>query len=144
MRISLVLDASAVAKWFVKEEEYHEMRKIRDLYLEGKISLYIPSLLFIELANTLRYIKGLTSLDVINAVRALKMLHLNVADSIKVLDRAIEVAFSYNITIYDAIYVVLAENINATLITYDAELLSKFSGLAKKAGQIIGELGVPS
>ena len=42
MTMNLVLDASAVVKWFVKEEESDEMRKIRDLYLNGKVVIYAP------------------------------------------------------------------------------------------------------
>jgi len=59
-----VLDASAVAKWFVEEDESREMHWIRDLYLEGAVTIYAPSLLFTELANALRYVDGLDSTDV--------------------------------------------------------------------------------
>jgi len=43
---------------------------IRDLYLEDAETMYVPSLLFTEPANALRYIDGLDSTDVINAVKA--------------------------------------------------------------------------
>jgi len=142
MEISLVLDTSAVVKWFIEEEESSEMRRIRDLYLKGKIVIYIPSLLFIELANALRYIKGLTPIDVVNALKALSILHLNVVDSIEVLDKAIEIAFNANITVYDAIYVALARATNSKLVTYDGELLSKFKDIAKRASQIINKIGI--
>ena len=140
MKVSLVLDTSAVAKWFVEEDESSEMYRIRDLYLEGKITIHIPSLLFVELANALRYVKGLTSTDVANAIKALKILCLDVVDNMKVLDEAIEIAFNSNITVYDAIYVALAKTTNSKLITYDIELLSKFKDLAKKASQLINEV----
>ncbi len=142
MEISLVLDTSAVVKWFIEEEESSEMRRIRDLYLKGKIVIYIPLLLFIELANALRYIKGLTPIDVVNALKALSILHLNVVDSIEVLDKAIEIAFNANITVYDAIYVALARATNSKLVTYDGELLSKFKDIAKRASQIINKIGI--
>ena len=137
MQVSLVLDASAVVKWFVEEEESNEMRKIRDLYLKGKVTVYVPSLLFVEFANALRSVKGLTLTDVVNAVKALNLLRLNVVSDLDILDRAVELAFKTNITVYDAIYVALAKITNSKLITYDTELLNKFKDLARKASQII-------
>ena len=137
MQVSLVLDASAVVKWFVEEEESNEMRKIRDLYLKGKVTVYVPSLLFVEFANALRFVKGLTLTDVVNAVKALNLLRLNVVSDLDILDRAVELAFKTDITVYDAIYVALAKITNSKLITYDTELLNKFKDLARKASQII-------
>ena len=137
MQVSLVLDASAVVKWFVEEEESNEMRKIRDLYLKGKVAVYVPSLLFVEFANVLRFVKGLTLTDVVNAVKALNLLRLNVVSDLDILDRAVELAFKTGITVYDAIYVALAKITNSKLITYDTELLNKFKDLARKASQII-------
>jgi len=137
MQVSLVLDASAVVKWFVEEEESNEMRKIRDLYLKGKVAIYVPSLLFVEFANVLRFVKGLTLTDVVNAVKALNLLRLNVVSDLDILDRAVELAFKTGITVYDAIYVALAKITNSKLITYDTELLNKFKDLARKASQII-------
>ena len=137
MQVSLVLDASAVVKWFVEEEESNEMRKIRDLYLKGKVTVYVPSLLFVEFANALRSVKGLNLTDVVNAVKALNLLRLNVVSDLDILDRAVELAFKTGITVYDAIYVALAKITNSKLITYDTELLNKFKDLARKASQII-------
>jgi len=140
MKVSLILDVSAIAKWFVEEEESNEMRKIRDLHLKGEITIYIPSLLFIELANALKHVRGITPIDVANAVKALKILHLNIVNDMEILDKAIETAFNNDITIYDAIYVALAKATNSKLITYDTELLSKFKDIARKASQAFNEI----
>ena len=140
MEMNLVLDASAVVKWFVEEDESREMRRIRDLYLSGRVAIYVPSLLFVELANALRYVSGLTSTDVANALEALRTLRLNIVSDLEILDKAIEIAFSYDVTVYDAIYVALARATGSRLVTYDEELLSKFSDIARKASQIISEI----
>ena len=142
MSVSLVLDTSAVVKWFVEEVESSEMRRIRDLFLRGEVVVYVPSLLFVELANALRYVRGLTSMDVVNALKALSILHLNVVDSMEVLDKAIEIAFNANVTVYDAVYVALARATNSKLVTYDNELLGKFKDIARKASQVINEIEV--
>ena len=140
MGVSLVLDTSAIVKWFVEEVESSEMRRIRDLFLSGRVVIYVPSLLFVELANALRYVKGLTSMDVINALKALSILHLNVINSMEVLDKATEIAFNANVTVYDAVYVALAKATNSKLLTYDSKLLGKFKDIARKASQIINEI----
>ncbi|MEM4972043.1 MAG: type II toxin-antitoxin system VapC family toxin [Sulfolobales archaeon] len=131
---AIVLDASAVIKWFVKgEEELEEMKLVRDLLLNGEVEIYVPSLLLIEVSNALRYIEGLDGEDVIKAVNALKKLGLWIVDAMELLEDAIKIAFESDITVYDAIYVALARRIRGSLITYDRELLSKHRDLAMKA-----------
>jgi len=56
--VRLVLDASAAVKLFREEEETPEMWQIVDLYKKRRVSIYTPSLLFVELANALRYNPG--------------------------------------------------------------------------------------
>lgn len=141
MPSSLVLDASAAVKWFTREEEYSEMREIRDLFIEGELKIYIPSLLFTEFSNALRYIHGLTPLDVVRALNALKNLRLNTVDDLDLLPEAVEIAFHKDITVYDALYLALARALNSRLITYDTKLLNKFSDISVKASQILKELG---
>jgi len=136
--VRLVLDASAVVKLFREEEETPEMRQIVDLYKKRRVSIYAPSLLFVELANALRYTQGLTVNDVFDALGALKMLRLIVVDVEHVLNRAVELAFEYDVTVYDAVYVALTELVNGILITYDRELLRKFPAVAKRAGEFLG------
>jgi len=61
------------------------MRRIRDLHINGIVIIYAPSLLFVELSNVFRYISSLTQADIINAVEALKALHLKVVSDLKIL-----------------------------------------------------------
>jgi predicted nucleic acid-binding protein len=133
----LVLDTSAIIKWFVNEDESFEMRLIRDLFIKRKINIYIPSFLFIELCNALRYISGLNENDVLRALNALKSLRLNIVDDKDLLPKAIRIAYMYNITVYDALYIALAKILNAKLITYDKELLGKFQSLALEASKFL-------
>ncbi|MEM1582657.1 MAG: type II toxin-antitoxin system VapC family toxin [Candidatus Bathyarchaeia archaeon] len=140
MPYNLVLDTSAVVKWFIREDEYAEMREIRDLFIQGKLEIYIPSLLFTEFANALRYTSGITTEDVVKALNALKTLHLNVVNDLDLLPEAVEIAFNTDITVYDAIYVTLAKTMKSKIITYDTKLLSEFSSLAVRASQMLKEL----
>ena len=135
--ILIALDASAVVKWFVKEEEFEEMRRVRDLLLNNEIRAYVPSLLFVEVSNALRYVEGLDREDIIRAINALKKLGLWIVDTMELLEEAIRISFDSGITVYDAIYVALAKRIGGFLITYDKELLSKHRDLAMKASMLL-------
>ncbi|MEM2213260.1 MAG: type II toxin-antitoxin system VapC family toxin [Candidatus Nezhaarchaeales archaeon] len=88
---------------FIREDEHAEMRKIRDLLIEGKLEIYIPSLLFTEFANALRYTSGITAKDVVKALNALETLNLNVVNDLDLLSEAAEIAFNADITVYEAI-----------------------------------------
>lgn len=143
MSYRLVLDASAVAKWFLEEDESIEMRRVRDLYVkDGVFEIYVPKLLLIELANLLRYAENLSSDDVVNAVKALRAIHINIVDDENVLYDAVETAFRTDVTIYDALYISLAKKLNAKLLTYDDGLHMKFREFSLKASELLSELSM--
>ncbi len=62
--MKIVLDSSAAVKWFVREEESGEMEELLGKFLSGEVEFHSPELLLVELANVLRYAKGLTPGDV--------------------------------------------------------------------------------
>jgi len=51
----VVLDASVVAKWYLKEKYSEQALKIRDDYISGRITIAVPSLLDYEVLNALKY-----------------------------------------------------------------------------------------
>jgi predicted nucleic acid-binding protein len=53
--MKVVLDASAIAKWFLIEKESDYMKRIRNEIANKIIEAHVPDLIFIELANDLRY-----------------------------------------------------------------------------------------
>ncbi len=133
---AIVLDASAVAKWFVREEGSSDMRSIRDGIASGELKGHAPDLVLIEIANLLRYSRGASPEDAMNAVRSLRIL-LHLKRSEELLDEAIELAFKRGITVYDSLYMALAMEMGARLVTYDSELLDKFEGLAITGGELL-------
>jgi len=60
------------------------------------------------------------------------MLRLIIVDVEHMLNRAVELAFEYDATVNDAVYVALTELVNGILTTYDRELLRKFPAVAKR------------
>lgn len=138
-RRKVVLDASAVAKWYLKEEESREMRVLRASIVAGNLEAHVPDLVFVELANLLRYARGANAADVVGGVRAAMVLGMVVHSFEELLEKAVEIAFARDLTIYDSVYAALAELENAALVTYDRELLRKVEK-ARKASDLLREV----
>jgi predicted nucleic acid-binding protein len=53
---SVLLDSSVVIKWFRKDEVLRDRAiQLRQAYLDGQLTIYVPDLLVYEIANVLRY-----------------------------------------------------------------------------------------
>ena len=101
---------------------------IRDKYVNGELDLEAPCLLYCEVANALRYNPRFGIEEVRSAVRALEDLAITIYDSKgELASRAVELAYRFGITVYDAAYVALAAIRNATLYTADKEVVMKVS-----------------
>lgn len=116
----IVLDASAAVEWLLQTP--------RGEFVGGRIlsageSLHAPHLLDAEVAQVLRRYVAMHALAADRADEALQDLldiHLRRYPHTILLRRVWELRG--NLTAYDALYVGLAEALNATLITCDAKL----------------------
>ena len=123
-RKKIVIDASIVVKWFVKEEFSEEAKLLRDAYVNGFIDLVALSLLYYEVLNALRYsgafgeeeLKGITI-----ALDDFQIELYNLTNDLVL--KTIEIAMRKGLTIYDASYVALV--LNTILYTADSELTKK-------------------
>ena len=124
----LILDASVAVKWFTMEPLRDKALIIRNKYVNGELDLEAPSLLYYEVANALRYNPRFGIEEVRSAVRALEDLAITIYDfKGELASRAVELAYRFGITVYDAAYVALAAMRNATLYTADKEVVVKVS-----------------
>ena len=124
----LILDASVAVKWFTMEPLRDKALIIRDRYVNGELDLEAPSLLYYEVANALRYNPRFGIEEVRSAVRALEDLAITIYDfKGELASKAVELAYRFGITVYDAAYVALAAIRNATLYTADKEVVVKVS-----------------
>jgi len=124
----LILDASVAVKWFTMEPLRDKALIIRDKYVNGELDLEAPSLLYYEVANALRYNPRFGIEEVRSAVRTLEDLAITIYDfKGELASRAVELAYRFGITVYDAAYVALAAIRNATLYTADKEVVVKVS-----------------
>jgi predicted nucleic acid-binding protein len=124
----VVLDASVILKWFVKEDETERALKLKALHLSSVVEIVIPSLLYYEIINVLRYKQDFGKKNVENAVTALSRLQLLTQEWTKDFGIAsVERAFEYGITIYDGSYLALGRAMNCPFITADKKMLAKIT-----------------
>jgi predicted nucleic acid-binding protein len=126
----VVLDASVVAKWYLKEKYSEQALKIRDDYISGRITIAVPSLLDYEVLNALKYSGVYSEQELKDIARSLNKYSFEqwkFKDELK--DEAVKIASKYNITIYDASYLALANLTKAPFYTTDEELLNKTAEL---------------
>ena len=121
-----VLDTSVVYKWYVEEEDTAKAIFLRDDFANRGIDTVIPDLLFHELANVLRYNPRMERKEVEDIIENLSELGLEVVMTAPTLTKeALKIAYDYQITVYDALYVALAQNLKFEFITADRKLYEK-------------------
>ncbi len=126
-----VLDASVVIKWFSEEEYTDKALKLRDDFFKGENELVVPDLLLYEVSNALRYNPDFDESDVVESIDSLFDIGISIiVPTLEITKSAVNLAFSYNITIYDAFYIALAKEIDFALITADSKLHQKTKNLS--------------
>lgn len=121
-----VLDASVAAKWFLNDEALTEKAaSLLRAYADGRVRFIVPDLFWAELANILwkALRQGRCTQDA--AHRAIESLHerrLPTVSSMTLVDMAFRIAITFGRTVYDALYIALAVQSNAELITADEKL----------------------
>jgi len=131
----VVSDASVVVKWFIQEEYSDKALRLRDMHVNGEIYVTAPELLPFEVLNALKY-SGLFSLE------ELKMASISLSSygielhslKGKLAEKALEIAVERDITVYDAAYIALAQELNTILYTADRRLIRK---IGKEYSEIV-------
>lgn len=126
----LVLDTSVIVKWFCEDEDDAECaNKLRRQILEGFCDVIIPDLLFYELANALRHNPNFTAEDVLAAVDSVFNMEFDIrkVDS-SVIAAAIDIAFTCNVTVYDAYFLALSQLERKPFVTADYKFARRIKG----------------
>lgn len=127
--MSYVLDASVVLKALI--EEIHSADAYRIVGLG--VPLHAPSLMAIEVGNALWKLfrrNQLSRLEVAAAISGLRALTIAMHSRDELLERAVDIATSHDRSVYDSMYLALAEDLDLPLITADRRLYNAIAGTA--------------
>ena len=130
-----VFDASVIGKWMLpaeREELHLEAQVWAERYERGELSIIVPDLLWIEVASLLwKAVRNsrITKDEATMAIVELRERELTTIESTPgLLDAALDIALSYNTSVFDSIYVALAKKTNTLLITADRKLANTLAG----------------
>lgn len=127
----IVLDASVIIKWFQKEEGSERALVYEDKHARGEETVAIPDLLLYEITNVLRYQKSISEPVAKDILDLLSKMELQIFTfSPFELQEIFSFARKYDISVYDAIYIILAYHLGSSFITADKKLYQKLDKLA--------------
>ena len=122
-----VVDSSVVTKWFLVEADSELATGLRNDFATGRVGLTVPSLLFYEVMNALRFSGIYNETDLTIAAKSLSKYQFSIWRPLgKVLELCGALSVRQDLTVYDASYVALAQRIHTKVITEDKEILVKF------------------
>jgi predicted nucleic acid-binding protein len=140
---TIVVDASVALKWFIREGEEHveEALLILRMHGQGGLKIAVPALFFTECANVLLKAVRRRGLDLkmsLDATEKLLAVDFQECDDHDLLPGAMIFAANHNLTVYDALYAVLAKKLGARLVTEDDKLLTASLGGSVDAMKLEG------
>lgn len=123
-----VVDYSLAFKWVISEKDTPKALRLRDDYRLAVHELLAPDLFPTEIGNALlmaerrnRIRSGEGALFLVDVLKTLPTLHA----AVSLLPRAYEIALQARETVYDCLYVALAEREGCALVTGDDKLVRK-------------------
>jgi predicted nucleic acid-binding protein len=124
----IVLDASVAVKWAIpatRETLAAESLELLKSYVAGEINFIVPDIFWAEVGNVLwkgvrqrRWPRALAE----KALLDMGMRAFSTVSSLSLLSEAMHIAFVYNSSVYDCLYVALAIRAKTEMITADERL----------------------
>jgi len=127
----LVLDTSVAVKFHVPEEQHEEARALRTAFEEGRTELLAPDTILPEAFNAFWQLhrRGeLTREEIQEGWDLISSLPLSLYAPEDLMPRAVEITVETGVIVYDALFLALAEDAEAVMITSDGKLLKTLNG----------------
>ncbi|MHB1276181.1 MAG: type II toxin-antitoxin system VapC family toxin [Candidatus Humimicrobiaceae bacterium] len=128
--MDIVLDASVAVKWFsaVNEDNVETALQIQRLKIINSLEIVVPDLFFLEIINAFISKSKFGLKDVCLIEETLYKMNLKIIfpDHL-ILKNSIEIADKSNLTIYDSLYISVAQVFEALLLTADKKILANKS-----------------
>jgi predicted nucleic acid-binding protein len=122
-----VVDSSVVVKWFLNEKDTDIAIRVRDGFATDRIKLSVPTLLFYEVMNALRFSGTFTEQDLNKASKSLSKYRFEIWRPVgRLLELSTMLSLKEDLTVYDASYIGLAYRKGSKVLTEDRELIEKF------------------
>ena len=129
----VVVDASVAAKWFLPERGealVDQALALLDAYVKEEVRFVVPDLFYVETASALwkavrlgRVLRAFGD----QAIVLLTQRMFQTVPSLKLLDKAFQIATDRGRTVDDCLYVALAVQADAQLITADERLANSLA-----------------
>jgi predicted nucleic acid-binding protein len=125
----IVIDASVVLKWFLVDEDHSQSAfELLDKYVSFELEIIAPSLLEYEVLNGLAIARKRGRIEEEKAIMAFDGftdLGIDKIDISPIYQKVIHFSESYNLSVYDASYLGVANREGIELITADINLFNK-------------------
>ena len=126
-RVNAVVDASVMIKWVVAygESGLDEAGKLLQEQRVGSLQLIAPACAVAEIGNVLRYI-GVAAADAVGLLDDITRFGVHIVpDTPERVRHAIELGFEFRVSVYDALYLALAQEFNCDLVTGDRKAFGR-------------------
>jgi predicted nucleic acid-binding protein len=122
----MIVDASVVVKWFVSEIGWEDALALA----RAELAVSAPDYLFVETGRGLlrHHRNGTLSLERVKAAFAGVRTLVTLLPLDDLIEPAFEIATSSSVTIYDALYVAAAVDLDCALVTADRRLVAGLAG----------------
>jgi predicted nucleic acid-binding protein len=125
--MNMVTDASVGIKWFKFSDEVNVglALRLRQYKLEKKIDILVPDLFLFEVFNTLITNTIFNKYELNNVLNTIFLMDICIINPDKaMLKNAIDVSLESKLSYYDALYISIAQSVNAVLVTEDNKIIS--------------------
>jgi len=140
----VVVDASAALSLLLPQDDSLELVALLERLRIDGATFFVPELLWLEVTNSLLRRHHWTGAEAIEAVHRLEQIGLGTIETNRGTRLiALGLAERFGLTVYDAIYLALAETMDARLVTLDGALSTAAGSRAMRVAGAVSEEPAP-